>query len=751
MNDTPQVHTSSRVDKPWGHEEIFAQVEGCYVGKTLHVTGGESLSTDSVLVEAAAAPKHPETPTRRNQMNLRRMLVVLASLTIALVGLPAGSATPAVAADVATPLVTPLANLDHLDWLGGTVAPPDQAGHTTYRLAEEPGIGVLWTYAEPRNGVLTRVGGGTYDPATNTYGQGAFNADDVARAAVVYIRHWEQTGSASSRERAYQMLRGLTYLQTTSGDDAGNVVLWMQPDGTLNPSAEPVELPDPSDSDASSYWVARTIWALGEGYAAFAGSGELADADFADFLKERLELSIGALDRDVLDTYGQTVSVDGRPTPSWLIADGADASSEAVLGLAAYVEAGGSDAARTALEQLADGIAALSAGTSRTWPFGAVYPWALSRSLWHAWGSQMPAALSRASQALGDGAYLAPAVKDSAVFTPWMLTSGGPDNGRLPTRLDQSQIAYGADARVRSLLATADATGKAGLLRLAGMQAAWFFGANAAGVPAYDPATGRTIDGISGDGVVNGNSGAESTIHGLLTMLALDAHPEVAEAAQQATIAARVGTTTLQAEDASTTGNAHVVTLADKWTGESLFGGPGYLALGDGATASLPVPGADVRRLVMPVVDLVPGSTATTTWTADGTVIGRVASGDIGLQGASPAPGALLPVTLARTIAPDTSVLRMASSSTGGDEARVDAVMLEPLVSRYVLSGDGHATALLRSADSKVAHTVVRLPGLGRATVEVYDGTARLLSRSTTSARTVPVTVAPGGFTIVTR
>ena len=46
-------------------------------------------------------------------------------------------------------------------------------------------------------------------------------------------------------ESAYQLLRGLTYLQTVEGDDAGNVVLWMQPDGTLNPSADPVELPRP--------------------------------------------------------------------------------------------------------------------------------------------------------------------------------------------------------------------------------------------------------------------------------------------------------------------------------------------------------------------------------------------------------------------------------------------------------------------------------------------------------------------------
>ena len=680
-------------------------------------------------------------------MNVRRTLVVLASLTVALVGLPTTHANTAVAADDAPP---PLTNLAHLDWLGDTVEPPDQAGHTTYRLAEEPRIGVLWTYAEPVAGVLTRVGGGKYDGATNTYGQGAFNADDVARAAVVYIRHWAATGSETSRDRAYQMLRGLTYLQTASGPHAGNVVLWMQPDGTLRPSADPVELPDPSDSDAS-YWVARTIWALGEGYAAFSATGDLDDEAFAGFLRERLELSIGAVDRQVLDTYPQLVSVDGRATPSWLIADGADASAEAVLGLAAYVEAGGSDAARTALSKLADGIALLSEGTTRSWPFGAVYPWALSRSLWHAWGSQMPAALARASQALGTSTYLAPAVKDSAGFTPWLLTSGGPDNGRLPTRLDQSQIAYGADSRVQSLLATAEATNKDGLRRLAGMQAAWFFGANAAGVPAYDPATGRTIDGISGDGVVNANSGAESTIHGLLTMLALDADPDVAEAAQQATITARVGTTTLQAEDSTTTGAAEVVTPAEMWTGESLFGGAGYLALGDGATASLPVPAADVDRLVMPVVDLMPDSTAVTTWSANGKALGRVASGDIGEQGVSPAPGALLPVTLSRTLGKDATVLRVTTSAGGGDQARLDAVMLEPLVSRFVLAGDGHATALLRSADSKLAHAVVRLPGRGRAVVEVYDASARLLSRSTSPARTLHVTVAPGGFTIVMR
>ena len=36
----------------------------------------------------------------------------------------------------------------------------------------------------------------------------------------------------------------------------------------------------------------------------------------------------------------------------------------------------------------------MSGGNARQWPFGAVQPWTQSRSHWHAWASQMPAALA---------------------------------------------------------------------------------------------------------------------------------------------------------------------------------------------------------------------------------------------------------------------------------------------------------------------------------------------------------------------
>ncbi|HEY5472421.1 MAG TPA: hypothetical protein VIK32_04430, partial [Candidatus Limnocylindrales bacterium] len=361
------------------------------------------------------------------------------------------STSPAAAAAAATP---PLTNLAHLDFLGDTVIPPAQTGHTTYRLEQKPSLHVLWVYATPDasvSGGYRHIGGG-YDPVTNTYGQGAYDTDDLARAAVVYIRHWQLFGDAHSGTAAYELLRTVTYMQTlSSGASLGNFVLWMQPDGMLNPSADPKELPDPSDS-GSSYWLARAIWALGEGYAAF----QDADPAFATFLRDRLNLALDAVDRENLVHYGSYTLFDGARMPAWLINDGADASSEAIYGLSAYVRAAPDDArARRDLERLADGVAQmrLSADPS-TWPFGAILPYIGSRSMWHGWGDQMAGALATAGSALGEQRFIAAAISEEAAFVPHLLVQGGTDQAWLPAPIDLAQIAYDADATLQNLLRT---------------------------------------------------------------------------------------------------------------------------------------------------------------------------------------------------------------------------------------------------------------------------------------------------------
>lgn len=44
VSEMSVLQRSRVVQKPWGHEEIFALVEGKFCGKTLHVRAGHSLS-----------------------------------------------------------------------------------------------------------------------------------------------------------------------------------------------------------------------------------------------------------------------------------------------------------------------------------------------------------------------------------------------------------------------------------------------------------------------------------------------------------------------------------------------------------------------------------------------------------------------------------------------------------------------------------------------------------------------------------
>ncbi len=514
----------------------------------------------------------------------------------------------------------------------------------------------------------------------------------------------------------------------------------MQPDGELNPSAEPVELPDPSDSDAS-YWLARTIWAFGEGYAAFAD----ADPEFAAFLADRLGLARDAVDRQVLDRYGEYETSDGMTVPAWLIVDGADATAEAVLGLAAYVEAApGDDAARTTLERLAEGIAAMGAGDTESWPYGAILPWALSRSMWHGWGSQMPAALAEASDTLGDAALLEPAIADSAGFMTTLLTAGGPDNGWFPTPADRVQIAYGADSRVQSLLSVADASGSGGFAELAAMQGAWFFGANRAGEPMYDPATGVAYDGIQPDGSINRNSGAESTIHGLLTMIALDARPEVAARATTVTDVAELdGLRVVEAESAtSTTGT--VQTPASAWTGESLYSG-NVLVLERGDTATFDLGTHELARSVEPGAWLPEDARARSIWKADRSPLG-VLDGTGEPQGISPVPGVLLPRSLHKPV-PAGSATVTTTVKTG--TVTLDALLVRPSLSRLVLEGAGGATELVHSTTTRQQSAEVGFDG-AVSIVRVYDDRGVLVTEQSLDGRG-EVLVPAGGFAVITR
>ena len=274
-----------------------------------------------------------------------------------------------------------------------------------------------------------------------------------------------------------------------------------------------------------------------------------------------------------------------------------------------------------------------------------------------------------------------------------------------------------------------------------------WIGWNAAGVATYDPLTGVTDDGVSADGSLNLNSGAESTIHGLLSMEALDANPDVAVIAHaSAHIVSRDGQITVEAESATLSGAATTVQANPVYTGEAQWSGGAYIQLGTGGGLSWTVASGDQPRLVQAIVNRVVGPAGTSTFTTGGTDLGSVRYGNGGAQGNSATPGALLPVTLPTVLA---AAATQVSATTEGD-GQLDAIQLTPLVSTLVVDGSGHSEAVLTSVAGQTRSRTVSLPGTGWITVASYDRQGRLV-RASHSRSAISVDVPAGGFAIVRR
>ena len=252
----------------------------------------------------------------------------------------------------------------------------------------------------------------------------------------------------------------------------------------------------------------------------------------------------------------------------------------------------------------------------------------------------------------------------------------------------------------------------------------------------YDPATGVTYDGVSADGVVNRNSGAESTIHGLLSMLALDAHRGAGQLARRSgAMVARDGTTVVEAEAAGVTGAATVGTADPAGTAESAWSGGKYLTVTGSATATWSVAPADQPRVLEAVVDRVPGAAAR----ARVPGVGRFGFGGGGAQGASAVPGELVPVVVGTVAAGATSI----TARFRGGAGRLDALLLTPQVT--VLRTSGPAVLSNRTGAART----VAVPVSAQATVSSYDAAGRLVARRVVAGPQARVRVVPFGFSTV--
>ena len=332
--------------------------------------------------------------------------------------------------------------------------------------------------------------------------EGIASVDDAARAAVLYLRAFEESGDVRTRDAALGLLQFVISME--QGD--GEFLNFVDTTGLPNRHA-------PSSRKSMSYWAARSIWALGEAHRVFSR----AYPDGLRGLDAPLNRAVARMTRDI--------------NAGLLIGGSATATSEALLGLLALQRADPTPARAELAVRTAMLLVPLAAGTASTAPWGARMD--SPASSWHAWGTRSVSALAGASVVLGRPEFLAAAKQEAdALWSRFMLA------GQVPSEITPDgsakwfpQIAYGIGPIAEGFVAIADATHDRRYAVMAGLSAAWLLGANSAGVVMYDEKSGRTFDGIDGPSAtrVNRNSGAESTVESLLALQTVTRNADAAE------------------------------------------------------------------------------------------------------------------------------------------------------------------------------------------------------------------------------
>ncbi|MHA4809426.1 hypothetical protein ACX0G9_15040 [Flavitalea flava] len=348
-------------------------------------------------------------------------------------------------------------------------------------------------------------------------GEGFTCIDDVARAALFYLRKPGFATDTAVQSRAYNLIRFVVNMQSPNG----YFYNFFQTGNTINTTGSTsVNLP--------KWWSWRALQALTE-------AGPLIrpkNAILAAQMDEAIGKLIGRIQTDLVNLPQTTVMQNGIIVPQWL-PEGADAGATLLLGLIPYAQTSGDALIKQYIKKLADGIVLSQQGDAGHFPYSCFLS---SGTLWHAYGSDQAHALFLVSKFLNDTSYSNRALAEVDHFYPWLLQNGFKysfeienSNGSISAQNIQNyeQIAYGVRPFVSAAVDALALTKDLKYADLAGQLSAWFFHKNPAQTVMYDSTTGRCFDAISAGNLVNRNAGAESCVEALLTMQLVEANPAV--------------------------------------------------------------------------------------------------------------------------------------------------------------------------------------------------------------------------------
>ena len=340
--------------------------------------------------------------------------------------------------------------------------------------------------------------------------EGISCVDDVSRAAVLYLRHYEMSGDSVSLEKAR---RGLNFVMYMEQED-GEFYNFIRSDYSINTEGR-------TSKKSFNFWAVRGLRALCYGYKVFSKI----DTSYAKELKKHIESTFDRI-RESLRYYGEYEFFDGVKVPKWLI-NGGDATSEVVLALLDYYSENPDEEIREIIEKLADGLVQFQVKDLESPFYGMHFSW---RSCWHAWGNTQTEALAKAGRIFNNTTWIESAKLEADNFYLFLISRNFLHSIELcseeaPRIKDFPQISYGVRPIVSGLIQLYIATEDEKYAKLAGLVASWLRGNNPAHQVMYDPKTGRAYDGIDDKDKVNKNSGAESTIESLMTLMNVSENP----------------------------------------------------------------------------------------------------------------------------------------------------------------------------------------------------------------------------------
>jgi len=345
--------------------------------------------------------------------------------------------------------------------------------------------------------------------------EGIACVDDAARAAIFYLRHYQYNGKSESLDKARKLTNFILYMQSDNG--YFNNFIWQ--DHSINRNFK-TSLAEPN------WWTWRAIWALAEAFPVFNDT----DVQFAEKILKSLSKAIDRI-KPSLNTTRMIKEIDGFERPAWLPFETAsDQAAVLLMGLVPYYEITKDQVVLNYIHLLAEGITLMQEGDSITAPYGAFLSW---ENQWHAWGNNQSSALLRSYQFTNDKNSLASALIEIDNFYPYAKTMFlnefiiTQQNGEIV--MDQihqyPQIAYNIRPMVFAVLEAYNITKDSAYAVQAAELATWFIGENIAQQQMYFPQSGLCFDGITNESYINKNSGAESTIEALLTLLEIENNP----------------------------------------------------------------------------------------------------------------------------------------------------------------------------------------------------------------------------------